>query len=144
MTRILDHVDLRVHDLQVSGPFYRQLLPLLGFKIAVEIDGWIQFEAPGQLVAEFFGVTEDKGHRPNLSRIAFWADSVRRVDELAAAVRGFGARNVEGPAYESPTYYAVYFDDPSGNPLEVCHRSRRFDGKPPAEAPDGIAPSGRG
>ena len=142
MTRILDHVDLRVRDLQVSGPFYRQLLPLLGFTISAEVDGWIQFEAPGELAADFFGVTEDKGHQPNRSRVAFWAGSVQRVDELAAAVRQLGARNVEGPAYESPTYYAVYFDDPSGNPLEVCHRSQRFDAKRPDEAPNRIAPSG--
>ena len=142
MTRILDHVDLRVQDLQVSGPFYRQLLPLLGFTISAEVDGWIQFEAPGQLVAEFFGVTQDKGHRPNRSRIAFWADSVQRVDELGAAVRQLGARNVEGPAYESPTYYAVYFDDPSGNPLEVCHRSQRFDAENPHGAQEPLAPRG--
>jgi catechol 2,3-dioxygenase-like lactoylglutathione lyase family enzyme len=127
MPRIFDHIDLRVRDLDTAGPFYRQLLPLLGFTVRVDIDGWIQFEAPGATAAEFFGITEDKAHQPNRSRIAFWAESAQRVDELAAAVRQFGAQNIEGPDFESPTYYAVYFDDPSGNPLEICHRSRRFE-----------------
>ncbi|MES2697768.1 MAG: VOC family protein [Verrucomicrobiota bacterium] len=128
MPRLFDHVDLRVLDLEVAGPFYRQFLPLLGFTVRVDIEGWIQFEAPGvgASTAEFFGVTEDKDHKPNRSRIAFWAESVRRVDELAVAVRDIGAQNIEGPGYESETYYAVYFDDPSGNPLEICFRSQRF------------------
>ena len=123
MPRSLNHVDLRVHDIQVAGPFYWRLLPLLGFTVRVDIEGWIQFEAPGATVAEFFGVTEDKNHRPNRSRIAFWSESNRRVDELAAAVRELGGRNIEGPGFESPSYYALYFDDPCGNPLEICHRS---------------------
>lgn len=127
MPRIFDHVDLRVTDLAVAGPFYRELLPLLGFTVCVEIEGWLQFEAPGAAASEFFGVTEDRDHRPNRSRIAFWADSVQRVDALAAQLRALGAQNIEGPGYESPTYYAVYFDDPSGNPLEIVYRSQRFD-----------------
>lgn len=134
MSRIFDHVDLRVHDLALAGPFYRQFLPLLGFTARVDIDGWIQFEATGPQATEFFGVTEDKTHRPNRSRIAFWADSIERVNALAAAVRSFGARNIEGPDFESPTYYAVYFDDPSGNPLEICHRTQSFQ---PAPSPSG-------
>lgn len=125
--RIFDHIDLRVQDIAASGPFYCQLLPLLGFTVRASIEGWIQFEAPGETVSEFFGVTEDKNHRPNRSRIAFWADSARRVDEVASVVRDLGARNIEGPGFESPTYYAVYFDDPSGNALEICYRRQRFD-----------------
>ena len=32
------------------------------------------------------------------------------------------AVNVEGPAYEDARYYAVFFEDPSGNHLEICYR----------------------
>lgn len=126
MPRAFDHVDLRVKSLRTAGPFYRKLLPLLGFTVRVDIDGWLQFEAAGEGPAEFFGVTEDPAHAPNRTRIAFWADSKRRVDELSAAIQALGARNVEGPGYESPTYYAVYFEDPSGNALEICYRTERF------------------
>jgi catechol 2,3-dioxygenase-like lactoylglutathione lyase family enzyme len=126
MPRIFDHVDLRVRDLAAAGPFYRQLLPLLGFTVRVDIPGWLQFEAPGPGADEFFGVTEDRNHRPNRSRIAFWASSPARLDGLAATLPGIGAANIEGPGFESKTYYAVYFDDPSGNPLEICHRTKPF------------------
>jgi catechol 2,3-dioxygenase-like lactoylglutathione lyase family enzyme len=126
MPRIFDHADLRVHDLAAAGPFYRQFLPLLGFTVRVDIPDWIQFESPGPGVGEFLGVREDKAHRSNRSRLAFWAESTARVDELAARLPLLGACNIEGPDFESPTYYAVYFDDPSGNPLEICHRTQRF------------------
>ena|ERR1051326_8249642 len=134
MPRIFDHIDLRVRDLAVAGEFYRRLLPLLGFSVKVEIEGWIQFEAAGRDAAEFFGVTEDKNHQPNRSRIAFWAESKARVDQLAAAARELGAGNIEGPDYEAESYYAVYFDDPSGNPLEICHRSLRFNDEKPSRS----------
>lgn len=126
MTRILDHVDLRVRDMARAAPFYRQLLPRLGFTVRVDIPGWIQFEVRGREPGEFFGVTEDAAHIPNRTRIAFWAASKQRVDELAELVRELGARNVDGPSFEGPIHYAVFFDDPSGNALEICHRTQSF------------------
>lgn len=123
---MLDHIDLRVPDLNAAAPFYRRLLPALGFRHEGNIPGWIQFYGgDGREVAPFFGLTEDPGHRPNQNRIAFWADSIRQVDELAAFVRSIGAQNIEGPGYEEEagTYYAVFFEDPWGNRLEICHRT---------------------
>jgi predicted lactoylglutathione lyase len=127
MARIFDHIDLHVRDLSAVGSFYHALRPILGFTARVDIDGWLQFEALGQGVFEFFGVTEEKDHRPNRNRIAFWADSNERVDQLAAELSRIGATNIEGPGFESESYYAVYFDDPSGNPLEICHRTAKFN-----------------
>ena len=126
MPRIFDHIDLRVRDLGRARPFYRELLPLLGFTVRLDIPGWLQFEAPGSEATEFFGVTEDLQHIANRSRIAFWAPSQQRVDELARAVRDLGAANVEGPDLQGPIHYAVFFDDPSGNALEICYRPRSF------------------
>jgi catechol-2,3-dioxygenase len=126
MGRILDHVDLRVRDLAIAGPFYRELLPLLGFTAQIDIPGWLQFEAPGTEATEFVGVTEDPQHVANRTRIAFWAPSKQRVDELALAIRKLGAANVEGPGFEGPIHYALFFDDPSGNALEICFRSQSF------------------
>lgn len=130
MPRIFDHVDLRVADLSVAGAFYRGFLPLLGFTIEVDIPGWLQFEASGEGATEFFGITEDPSHRPNQSRIAFWADSTAKVDALAGRLAQYGARDIEGPGHESESYYAVYFNDPSGNRLEICHRSAKFSDIP--------------
>ncbi len=60
---------------------------------------------------------------PGSGRIALWAPTREVVDRVAAAAREAGARAVEGPALETeyaPTYYAVFFEDPDGNKLEVC------------------------
>lgn len=125
MDRRYDHIDLRVRSLADARPFYQVLLPALGFTRKLDIEDWLQFEAEGTgRATEFFGVTESPQHVANESRIAFWADSTAEVDRLADLVVRAGARNVEGPGYhEGPGYYAVFFEDPSGNRLEICNRT---------------------
>ena len=121
--RCFDHIDLRVRNLAEVRSFYEILLPALGFTRDAKIDGWIQYERAGnQDVAEFFGVTESPGHLANECRIAFWAPSVVDVDRLAEVVRRAGGRNIEGPGFEVSGYYAVFFEDASGNRFEICHR----------------------
>ncbi len=123
MRRRFDHVDLRVRSLAEARPFYEILLPALGFTRDAEIEGWLQYEVAGTDGAtEFVGVTESPQHVANQCRVAFRADSTREVDRLAAIAVQAGARNVEGPAYEDADYYAAFFEDPSGNRLEICYR----------------------
>jgi catechol 2,3-dioxygenase-like lactoylglutathione lyase family enzyme len=125
MRRCFDHIDLRVRSLAEARRFYEVLLPALGFTRDAKIEGWLQFEAAGTDGApEFFGVTESPRHVANECRVAFLADGIHEVDRLAAIAVQAGARNVEGPAYEDAHYYAVFFDDPSGNRLEICYRKR--------------------
>ncbi|HEX3204378.1 MAG TPA: VOC family protein [Nitrospiraceae bacterium] len=125
MPRRFDHIDLRVRSLDKARAFYETLLPALGFTRKVEIEGWLQYEAAGSDRApEFVGVTESPQHVVNECRIAFHADSVREVEHLAVIAVKAGARNVEGPAFETPHYYAVFFEDTDGNRLEICWRER--------------------
>jgi predicted lactoylglutathione lyase len=125
MRRHYDHIDLRVRNLAEARPFYQALLPALGFTHDATVEGWLQFEAPGEDGAtEFFGVTESPYHVANESRVAFWADSMGEVNRVAEIAVRAGARNVEGPAqYEGPHYYAVFFEDLCGNRFEVCYRT---------------------
>jgi predicted enzyme related to lactoylglutathione lyase len=118
-----DHIDLRVPRLADAASFYESLLPALGFTRDAGVEGWLQFEAAGADVSEFFGVTESPGHLPNENRIAFWAESASEIDRLAEVARRAGARNIEGPMQYEPGYYAVFFEDPCGNRLEICHRT---------------------
>ena len=120
------HIDLRVNDLEKARAFYSSILPAIGFE-----DGWSGkrfsgFSAHGKLPDRaWFGFTEDRDHRPNANRISFWAESRERVDEIASLLEPAGAGNISGPREcpeYSPTYYAVFFDDPFGNCLELCHR----------------------
>jgi catechol 2,3-dioxygenase-like lactoylglutathione lyase family enzyme len=125
MPRRFDHVDLRVRSLAEARPFYETLLPALGFTRDVGIEGWLQYEAAGaEGATEFVGVTESPHHVANECRVAFWAESLREVERLAAVAVQAGARNVEGPLYEEARYYAVFFKDPSGNRLEICCRAQ--------------------
>ncbi|HEX5218468.1 MAG TPA: VOC family protein [Verrucomicrobiae bacterium] len=120
--RRFDHIDLRVPDLKKATPFYELLLPTLGFTCKVSIEGWLTFQTADGDITEFFGVTESANHVPNENRIAFWAESNERVDRVAEVARKAGAQNLEGPMPYESGYYAVFFEDPCGNRLEVCHR----------------------
>jgi predicted enzyme related to lactoylglutathione lyase len=124
MPRHFDHIDLRVAKLADVTGFYEALLPALGFSRRVAVEGWFQFETTDHGVTEFFGITESAAHVPNEIRIAFWAESDAAVDRLAQVATKAGARNVEGPMRYEEGYYAVFFEDPHGNRLEICHRTR--------------------
>lgn len=120
------HIDLRVKDAKAAEPFYSKFLPALGFTRTFHGGGWYVFATEGELPqAAFFALTEDPVHVANANRIAFWVESREEVDRVAKVVRDAGGQNIEGPeaAEYSETYYAVFFDDPSGNRLEVYHRT---------------------
>lgn len=124
MKRHFDHIDLRVSRLADVAAFYETLLPALGFSQRVAVEGWLQFEAEGEATTEFFGVIESPGHLPNENRVAFWAESQADVESIVKVAAHVGARKIEGPMDYEPGYYAVFFEDPCGNRLEVCHRRR--------------------
>ena len=126
MPNPFSHIDQRVPDLEAGVTFYGAILPAIGFS---KYNGgqafrtWSTPDGTGP-TGPWFGITEDPGHVPNANRIAFWAASRERVDQLAQIVREAGAKNVSGPKampQYSKTYYGLFFDDPWGNPLEVVH-----------------------
>src|SRR5881394_2217274 len=123
--RLFDHIDLRVKNRAAAQAFYGQILPAIGFRVDKSGEEWGLFAADDGKAVDFFGFTEEADHRPNGNRIAFWAESRDAVDKVAEVVRKAGGRNIEGPELcveYSPGYYAVFFEDPDGNKLEVCFR----------------------
>jgi catechol 2,3-dioxygenase-like lactoylglutathione lyase family enzyme len=127
-TRCFDHIDLRVKDMNVAKEFYGKFLPQLGFIEERPGKKYHTFySVGGDKPSEFFGFSQDKNHRPNRTRIAFWADTREEVDRVAKLVRKAGGKALEGPevcAGYSPGYYAFFFEDPDGNKLEICCRER--------------------
>ena len=117
-----DYIDLRVPDLKKAEPLYETLLPALGFARKVDVEGWLQFETADGVITEFFGVTESAQDVTNENRIALRAEANKLLDALAEVTRKAGACNMEGPMPYEAEYYAVFFEDPWGNRLEVCHR----------------------
>jgi len=124
--RHLDHIDLRVRDFERARRFYERLLPALGFTCDRSDTEWGTFYSVGEdKPSDFFGFTADPDHQPNETRIAFWAETREEVDRIAEIARDAGAKNLEGPevcAGYSLGYYALFFEDPDGNKLEICSR----------------------
>ena len=121
-----DHIDLRVIDLDAERRLYDVLLPALGLTEIHESPGICEYYEPaaaGEL-RRFFGLNADPSHQPNATRICFTAASPSDVDRLAGVARAAGAHAMEGPEipYSAEKYYAVFFEDGSGNKLEIAYR----------------------
>jgi len=108
-TRCFDHIDLRVKDMEVARKFYGNFCRSLGLFTKAGRRFHTFYAAGGDRPSEFFGFTEDKNHKPNGTRIAFWADTREEVDRMAKLVRDAGGKALEGPEIcvdYSPGYYA--------------------------------------
>ena len=121
------HIDLRVSSMTKAQPFYESLLPALGFTQTRHDPEWKVYSTEGGFPSvAYFGITEDPSHRANHNRIAFWVGRREEVDRIGETVRAAGGTSVSGPKLcpeYSSTYYAVFFEDPCGNRLEVCFRT---------------------
>ncbi len=127
--RIFSHVDLRVKDRKRAIQFYDALFESFGLK-RESGEHWTTYnripegvDPTGDWTAdEWLGFTEDAHGVPGASRIALEAGSRNEVDRLGAILTTIGAKNIEGPEYAyGPNYYAVFFEDPDGNRLEICY-----------------------
>ena len=90
-TRCFDHIDLRVKGMTAARKFYGKFLPQLGF-VHEKPGRYFHtfYSAVGGKPSEFFGLSPDKNHKPNRTRIAFWADTREEVDRVAKVVREAG------------------------------------------------------
>lgn len=122
MKAALSHVDVRVSDRARAIAFYDAILVPLGLERNAS-EEWITYELRDEAArtTTWFGFTLDPNVTPSSTRVALAADSCEAVDRVTTAAMEAGARNIEGPDYDyGPEYYAVFFEDPDGNKLEVC------------------------
>ena len=111
--RLLDHVHLRVADVDASKRFYRAVLEALGLADAFgEGDGYFYAD---ELYVDRADAAVSCVH------LAFQASSKEAVDRFHAAALQAGGQDHGAPGLRSyhSRYYAAFVLDPDGNNIEA-------------------------
>lgn len=111
--RLLDHVHLRVRDLEASRRFYEAALGALGRELQ---------SGEGFFSCDELWVTAD-GPPTERLHLAFQAADEQAVRRFHAAALAAGGRDNGAPGERPyhPGYYAAYVLDPDGNNVEAVH-----------------------
>ena len=122
----VDHLWIRVPDLEATAAFYEELSPFTGFVLRSRLPGRVQFKGAG---ASFSLVDDERPNTRNL-HIAFGSDASDAIGNdtvdafhAAAIAAGYADNGEPGerPQYH-PGYYAAFVLDPAGTNVEVvCH-----------------------
>ena len=111
--RLIDHVHLRVKDLEASKRFYRAVLSAIGLPNAL-------VEGKGNFYADelFVDVADSDVTHVHL---AFQAQDRDAVNAFHRAALGAGGRDNGAPGERPyhPGYYAAFALDPDGNNVEA-------------------------
>ena len=119
---IVDHLWIRVTDLEASTRFYETVAPAAGFHVGRELENRTLFACFGGSFSIVSG-----GEPTENVHIAFAATENEVVDRFhrdatAAGYRDNGAPG-ERPIYH-PGYYGAFVLDPDGNNIEVVNHNR--------------------
>ena len=133
----IDHLTLRVRDLQGSRAFYERALEPFGVRV-VELAGAAGPEvAFGPEGSEDFVIAEGTPAAP--VHVAFLAHDPETVHAFHAAAVAAGGRDNGAPGrreHYHERYYAAYVLDPDGNNVEaVCHAGPARGERDPAVDP---------
>ncbi len=122
--RMLDHMTLRVRDMDASRAFYAAALAPLGFGIVADYggDAGIAFGPPGQ---DDFAIAPASDAGPaGPIHLAFFAPHRAAVADFHVFGMSAGGRDNGGPGLRPQyhaDYYAAYLIDPDGNNVEAVH-----------------------
>jgi catechol 2,3-dioxygenase-like lactoylglutathione lyase family enzyme len=125
---MLDHIGLRVTDIERARAFYNKALAPLGVGIVMEVSaeetGAGAYLGYGEGFKPYFWLGEDS-KATELLHVAFAADTRAKVDEFYKAAMAAGGRDNGPPGLRPlyhPTYYGAFVLDPDGHNIEaVCH-----------------------
>jgi catechol 2,3-dioxygenase-like lactoylglutathione lyase family enzyme len=110
--RMIDHVHLRVSDLEASKRFYRAALEAVGLGFGMESES--AFSADELFVS-------DDGDPTSGLHLAFQTADRETVDRFYEAALAAGGRDNGRPGLRDyhPGYYSAYVLDPDGNNIEA-------------------------
>jgi catechol 2,3-dioxygenase-like lactoylglutathione lyase family enzyme len=119
----IDHMWIRVGDVEVSTRFYETIAPHAGFRPAHRAPGFQQFAGPERS----FSIVDDDRVTTEHLHMAFPAPDNAAVDAFhaAATAAGYTDRGAPGerPEYHAG-YYGAYVLDPDGNNVELVNHNR--------------------
>ena len=134
---MLDHINLRVADYELSKKFYEDALAPLGYTLAMETaagagfrrgfipDFWIKQGEPKN-VGEQGTSSGQPGCGGPAVHVAFASDDRGTVDAFYHAALAAGASDNGAPGLRPeyhPNYYSAFVLDPDGYNVEaVCHK----------------------
>jgi catechol 2,3-dioxygenase-like lactoylglutathione lyase family enzyme len=117
----IDHLWIRVADLEASRRFYETVAPQTRFRLSDEADDRATFTGPDGSFSVVAGEPTEHLH------MAFPADDDETVDAFHRAALDAGYRDNGSPG-ERPVYHAGYYGafvlDPDGNNVEVVNHNR--------------------
>ena len=120
----IDHIAVKVRDLEASKAFYEAALAPFGVRVLPYGDKGLSIGPEG---SEDLGLNEGEPRAP--VHIAFLAHDPATVDAFHAAALEAGGTDNGAPGLREiyhPTYYGAYVLDPDGNNVEaVCHAPQR-------------------
>jgi catechol 2,3-dioxygenase-like lactoylglutathione lyase family enzyme len=111
--RLIDHVHIRVADMEASKRFYAAVADVLGLEIR---------ETPWFFHLDELVISADKEPTAGL-HIAFQTPDRETVDRFHEAALAAGGTDNGAPGEREyhPGYYAAYALDPDGNNVEAVH-----------------------
>ena len=119
---VLDHLWIRVRDLEAQQQFWRTVAPVLGLRITGHRRN--RFHVAGR---RSFALVQDERPKTENLHVAFPVPSNEVVDEFHRAAVAAGFQD-NGPPGERPVYHSGYYGafvlDPDGNNVEAVNHNR--------------------
>lgn len=123
----IGHVHLKVADLGEAVDFYRDLF---GFEIEEEQGSYVFLSRGDEhhtvALQEVGGRRVSSGDRPGLYHVAFEVEDESDLEEFDRRIRELG---LESSAVDHGISRSIYFEDPSGNGIEIYVDTRDETGR---------------
>jgi catechol 2,3-dioxygenase-like lactoylglutathione lyase family enzyme len=119
---VIDHLWIRVADVEAAKAFYVTIAEDAGFRLEGERPGWAHFAGPGGTFSLVPGEPTQNLH------LAFPVANRAAVDAFHRTATGAGYRDNGGPGERSqyhPGYYGAFVLDPDGNNIEAVFHDER-------------------
>jgi catechol 2,3-dioxygenase-like lactoylglutathione lyase family enzyme len=120
-TGAIDHLWIRVADVESAKRFYERVAPHAGFKVSPSSPEHVHVPGDGGSFSLVSGTPTEHAH------FAFPAASDAAVDAFHEDVVGAGYRDNGAPgerAHYHPGYYGAFVLDPDGNNVELVNHNR--------------------